>query len=402
MLAGKEIVLGVTGGIAAYKAAELVRQMVKLQANVHVVMTRNATEFVTPLTFQTVSMNKVSTDTFDLISEARVGHISLADRAHLMVIAPATANIIAKIANGIADDMLTSVIIATSSPILIAPAMHTNMWNNPITQRNVAKLKSLGYYFVGPGKGELASGDVGEGRLVDVGEILNDVRMILSQKDLKGEKLLVTAGPTREPLDPVRYISNRSSGKMGYCIAREAHRRGAKVVLVSGPTRLLEPRGVKLIRVETALQMKEAVLHNLETSTVIIKAAAVSDYKAKEIAEEKIKKDRLGMILDLEKNHDILFELGQVKGEKFLVGFAAETEDLITYAKKKIEGKHLDLIIANDVSKPNVGFDYDTNEVKIIDKDGSIEELPMMSKEKVAVRIIDRIVQALGKGKTRR
>jgi phosphopantothenoylcysteine decarboxylase/phosphopantothenate--cysteine ligase len=394
MLKGKKIVLGVTGGIAAYKAAELVRELVRAEAEVYVVMTKSAQAFVTPLTFQTLSGNKVTTELFSLVEESEIGHISLADRAEVLVIAPATANIIGKIASGIADDMLTTIVMATRAPVLLAPAMNVHMWENPICKENMQKLRSRGYRLVDPEAGELACGYEGKGRLAEISVIVEEIRAVLSPQDLKGETILVTAGPTEEPIDPVRFISNRSSGKMGFSLARAARRRGAEVLLISGPTALPFPPNIKGILVRTAAEMREAVLANLEKSTMVIMAAAVSDYRPREKSTEKIKKSAENLVLSLEVNPDILSEAGKRKGKRYLVGFAAETEDLLQNAQRKLAKKNLDLIVANDVSLPGAGFEVDTNIVKLIDAAGKVEELPLMSKEELADRLLNRIVRA--------
>jgi len=392
MLKNKKIVLGVTGGIAAYKAAELVRELVRGGAEVFVVMTRSAQAFVTPLTFQTLSGNKVATDLFSLVEESEIGHISLADRADILVIAPATANVIGKIAGGIADDLLTTVVMATKAPVLLAPAMNVHMWENPICRENIQKLSARGYHFVEPETGELACGYEGKGRLPEIPAIAEEIRALLSPPDLRGETLLVTAGPTEEPLDPVRFLSNRSSGKMGFAVARAARRRGGKVILVSGPTALAAPSGMKFIPVRTAAQMREAVLENLPAASVLVMAAAVSDFRPKGVSPEKIKKSGAQPTLSLELNPDILSEAGRRKGKRLIVGFAAETESLLANAQRKLAEKNLDLIVANDVSLPGAGFAVDTNIVKVIDRSGKVEELPLMDKEELANRILDRIL----------
>ena len=393
MLKGKKIVLGVTGGIAAYKAAELVRELVRAEAEVHVVMTRSAQAFVTPLTFQTLSGNKVITELFSLIEESEIGHISLADRAEVLVIAPATANIIGKIASGIADDMLTTIVMATRAPVLLAPAMNVHMWENPICQENIHKLLSRGYHFIDPESGELACGYEGKGRLAEIPAIVQKIGALLSPQDLKGETVLVTAGPTEEPIDPVRFISNRSSGKMGFSLARAAARRGAEVLLVSGPCGLAFPPGVKGIRVQTAAEMRDAVLGTLEKSSILVMAAAVSDYRPSERSPEKIKKSSGNLVVNLELNPDILAEAGKRKGNCFMVGFAAETENLLQNARRKLAEKNLDLIVANDVSQPGAGFQVDTNIAKLIEPGGRIEELPLMGKEDLADVVFDRILE---------
>jgi len=392
MLQGKSIVLGVTGGIAVYKAVELLRLYVKAGATVHVVMTRSAQEFVTPLTFQTLSGNPVHTELFSLYQEREIGHISLADRADLFVVAPATANVIGKVAAGIADDLLTTTIMATKAPVLFVPAMNVNMWENPLYRQNEAKLRGLGYHFMEPATGYLACGWEGKGKLPDPAAICAEAERLLTPKDLTGETVLVTAGPTREELDPVRYISNYSSGKMGYAIARVACSRGARVVLVTGPTCLSPPCGVETVEVGSALQMRDAVMERVAAATVIIKAAAVADYRPAEAAAGKIKKeDAAALTLHLKKNPDILAELGKIKGERFLVGFAAETDDLLQNARKKLQAKNLDLIVANDVTQEGAGFDVDTNIVRLLHRDGTLEELAKMSKEEVAQRLLDRV-----------
>ena len=391
MLKGRKIVLGVTGGIAAYKAAELVRELVKAQAEVHVVMTRNAQAFIAPLTFQTLSGNPVTTELFNLMAESEIGHIALAARAEVLVIAPATANIIGKIAGGIADDMLTTIVMATQAPVLLAPAMNVHMWENPICQENIQSLRSRGYHFIDPEAGELACGYEGIGRLAEIPAIVEEIRVLLSPKDFSGEKILVTAGPTEEPIDPVRFLSNHSSGKMGFALARAARRRGAEVTLISGPTALPVPPQMRSIAVRSAAQMREAVLNHLESASILIMAAAVSDYRPKQKAPEKIKKSKLETVLELELNPDILAEAGKKKNSRIMVGFAAETENLLQNTREKLEKKNLDLIVANDVTLPGAGFKADTNIVKIMDRSGKVEELPLMTKEDLADRILDRI-----------
>ena len=393
MLKGKKIVLGVTGGIAAYKAAELVRELVRSGAEVFVVMTRGAQEFITPLTLQTLSGNKVATELFSLLEESEIGHISLADRADILVIAPATANMIGKIAGGIADDMLSTVVMATQAPVLLAPAMNVHMWENSVTQENIQKLRARGYHFIDPEAGELACGYEGKGRLAEIPAIVEEVQTLLSPKDYSGETLLVTAGPTEEPIDPVRFLSNRSSGKMGFAVSRAARRRGAQVTLVSGPTALTPPAHLRFIPVRTAAQMREAVLENLQAASIVVMAAAVSDFRPQGTREEKIKKSKANLNLPLELNPDILYEAGQKKGTRLLIGFAAETHDLLQNARQKLAEKNLDLIVANDVSLPGAGFAADTNIVKLIDRRGNIEELPLMGKEEVADLILDRVVK---------
>lgn len=391
MLNGKKIILGVTGGIAAYKAVELLRLLTKAGADVHVIMTRSAEEFITPLTFQTLSMNPVSTSLFNLISEREIGHISLADRADLFIIAPATANIVGKLAGGIADDMLATTVMATRAPVLIAPAMNVNMYQNPLYKENEARLKRHGYLFVEPANGLLACGWEGEGKLQEPSVIFEEAVAALTPKDLMGEHLLVTAGPTREELDPIRFLSNYSSGKMGYAIARSARRRGASVTLITGATCLEAPWGVKSVAVESAEEMRAAVLDHLAVSTIIIKAAAVADYRPRLRADKKIKKADTSLVLELTKNPDILAELGRIKAERLLVGFAAETENLLGNAAQKLAEKNLDMIVANDVSQAGAGFNVDTNIVKLLFKNGQVEELSLMGKEALADVILDRV-----------
>ncbi len=383
------IVLGVSGGIACYKAVELVRLLVQNGFSVQVIMTRGAMEFVTPLTFQTLSGHPVATDTFNLTQESEIGHINLADSADLLVIAPATANIIGKIANGIADDLLTTVVLATQAPLLLAPAMNIHMFENSIVQENLRKLRQVGYHVLDPAEGFLACGYEGKGRLPDAEKIVEEIQRLLRKKDLSAERLLITAGPSREPLDPVRYLSNRSSGKMGYALARTAVRRGAAVVLVTGPSALEPPAGVRAIAVTTAAEMRVAVLKEFAAATTVIMAAAVADYRPKLRAEQKIKRGKEPIELRLEPNPDIVRELGEKKGDKLLVGFAAETEALTANAAKKMREKNLDMIVANNVTVENSGFDGDTNVATILDRTGASLSLPLMSKDELADRIYD-------------
>ena len=393
MLKDRKIILGVTGGIAAYKAAELVRELFRAGAEVQVIMTRSAQAFVTPLTFQTLSGNQVTTELFNLIEESKIGHVALADKAEALVIAPATANIIGKIAAGIADDMLTTVVMATRAPILLAPAMNVHMWENPICQENIAKLRSRGYHFIDPEAGELACGYEGKGRLAEIPAIVEEIRTLLSPKDFSEEKVLVTAGPTEEPLDPVRFLTNRSSGRMGFALARAARRRGAEVTLISGPNALPVPQKVKYVPVRSADQMREAVLNHLQNASILLMAAAVSDYRPKKTSPEKLKKSLLETVLELELNPDILAEAGKKKDSRIIVGFAAETENLLQNAREKLKKKNLDLIVANDVTLPGAGFEVETNIVKLLDRSGKIEELPLMSKEDLADRLLDRVAR---------
>lgn len=390
MIEKKQIVLGVTGGIAAYKVVELVRQLRKRAAEVNVIMTKNAQQFVTPLTFQTISCNPVFTDLFNSF-QPEIGHIALADKADILIIAPATANIIAKISSGCADDLLSTVVLATRAPVLIAPAMNDRMWGNPIVQHNVENLKKRGFRIVDPATGELACGDEGKGRLAEIEDILEEAITALTKKDLKGERILITAGPTHEPIDPVRMLTNRSSGKMGYALAKAAHRRGAEVVLVSGPTNLKAIPHVQIVQVTTSFDMKKAVLNNYKSSSVVIKAAAVADYRPKKSFQEKMKKTRKTLSLDLERNTDILYQLGQNKGNRILVGFAAETKSIISHAKSKLDKKNLDLIVVNHALQKGGGFGSDNNEATLIDHEGRIEALALMDKEKLADRILDKV-----------
>lgn len=396
MLKGKRVVLGVTGGIAAYKAAEFVRLLVKEEVDVHVVMTENAQEFITPLTFQTLSGNPVVTDPFALLEDAEIGHIALADLAELVVILPATANIIGKIANGIADDFLSTMVMATRAPVLLVPSMNVNMWENKALQKNIQTLIGIGYYLMDPGEGELACHWYGKGRLPELNEVVEKMEDLLSPKDLKGEQILITGGPTQEPIDPVRFITNRSSGKMGVALAKMARRRGAEVILITGPGSLPPPRrDIQWVPVRSAEEMREAVFAHLEGSSVVIKSAAVSDYRPKAASEKKIKKEGSEYILALERTKDILEELGRKKGKRILVGFAAETEDLMANAKKKLLEKNLDLIVANDVSRPGAGFGVDTNQVKVLYPSGQVNDLPLMTKEEVAQFILDDVAKLL-------
>jgi len=388
----EKIVLGVSGGIACYKAVELVRLLVKEGFGVQVIMTRAAMEFVTPLTFQTLSGRPVASETFNLTQESEIGHINLADSADLFVIAPATANLIGKIAGGIADDLLTTVLMATRATVLIAPAMNIHMYENPILQENLRKLRRLGYPLMEPAEGYLACGYEGKGRLPEPEKILQEIRSLLKKKDLIGEKLVITAGPNREPLDPVRYLSNRSSGKMGYAIARAAIRRGAEVALVSGPTHLEPPAGARFIAVTTAAEMRQAVLEELPGCTTLIMAAAVTDYRPVDFANKKIKRGEGPIGIRLEPNVDILREIGAQKNGKILVGFAAETEDLVANAERKLKEKNLDMIIANNVTQEGSGFDVDTNVATILDRNGAVHALPLMSKDDLAEHIFDHLL----------
>ena len=394
MLNGKKIVLGVTGGIAAYKCVDLASRLRKKGAEVHVILTRGAQNFVTETAMREISGNPVITSMWGEIHNYDVEHIALATLADVVLIAPATANVLAKAAAGIADDMLTTTVLATRAPIFFAPAMNSNMYTNPLTQENISKLNNLGWNMIPPASGHLACGINGVGRLPEPVDIVAFVENYFAKTaSMAGLKVLVTAAGTYEPIDPVRYIGNRSSGKMGYAIAREAKKRGAEVILVSGPSALTPPEGVRTIKIESASSMREAVLAEYPSVDIVIKAAAVADYRVKNVSDHKIKKKDEELVLHLEKNPDILKELGELKQKQTLVGFAAETQKLIDYAKEKIQKKNLDMIIANDVSKPGAGFNTDTNIIKIITRDGNIEEMPMASKDSLAGEILDRVMK---------
>ncbi|MGB3367623.1 MAG: bifunctional phosphopantothenoylcysteine decarboxylase/phosphopantothenate--cysteine ligase CoaBC [Acidaminobacteraceae bacterium] len=392
MLKGKNVVLGVTGGIAAYKAADIASRMRKLGINVNVIMTKGATQFVTPLTLQSISQNYVVTDMFEDPKTWDVEHIALAKKADVFLIAPCTANVIGKINAGIADDMLTTTLMATKAPVLIAPAMNTNMYENPITQRNIESLKELGYNFVAPAFGRLACGDTGAGKLEDTEIIVErTVDLLLRSDKLKGKKVLVTAGPTIEDIDPFRYITNNSSGKMGYALARVALQMGAEVTLVTGETHIKTPSAVNVIQVRSSEDMYKAVMEHSDVD-YIFKAAAVSDYTPKDKSDIKVKKSSDDLTIELARTIDILSELGNNKKNQILVGFAAETNDIIDYAKEKIKKKNLDYIVVNDISKAGAGFKSDTNIVSVIDKDGNISESGLLSKLDIAKFIIDTIL----------
>lgn len=394
MLSGKTITVGVTGGIAAYKAAQLVSDLKAGGAEVFVIMTRSAREFVRPLTFQTLSGNEVCTDLFKKAPAGRVRHVDLAAGSDLLVVVPATANIIGKVAGGIADDLLSTVIMASTCPVLICPSMNVNMYNNRIVQQNIGKLRGLNFHFVEPGSGRLACGVKGVGRLADLDLILESITVLLSSEgDFKGLAVMVTAGPTVEPVDPVRFLSNRSSGKMGYALAAAAARRGARVILISGPTALKAPYGVELINVDTALQMYDKVMENFSSVDIVIKSAAVSDYRPVKQEKQKIKKHAEKLIVEFEKNPDILAELGRKKSGQFIVGFAAETEDLDINALRKIESKNLDLLVANDVTITGSGFGSDENVAKLVYPGGEILPLPRMEKLELAHRILDEVIK---------
>ncbi len=396
MLKGKTIVLGVTGGIACYKAAALASALVKQHAQVQVIMTENATKFITPITFEQLTGRKALTDTFDRNFQHSVEHIAVADRADLVLIAPATANVIAKLANGLADDMLTTTVLACDCPKAIAPAMNTKMYENPVTQDNLAKLRHYGWEVVEPASGRLACGAVGKGKLPEPEELLEVcLHAIAHEKDLLGKRLLVTAGPTREALDPVRYLTNRSSGRMGYAIAKAAARRGAEVTLVSGPVTLPKPPYVETVEVESAREMYEAVTERAPEMDIVIKAAAVADYRPATVADNKIKKQDGDLSIPLERTQDILGTLGKRKREgQFLCGFSMETENLIENSRKKLSKKNLDMVAANNVKVAGAGFGVDTNVLTLITADGE-RELPLMSKDAAADALLDAILARL-------
>ena len=396
MLKGKTIVLGVTGGIACFKAAALASMLVKQHANVQVIMTENATKFVTPLTFEQLTGQKALTDTFDRNFQHSVEHIAVADRADLVLIAPATANIIAKLAHGLADDMLTTTVLACDCPKAIAPAMNTKMYENPVTQDNLSTLRRYGWEVAEPASGHLACGTEGKGRLPEPEELLElCLHAIAREKDLCGKRVLVTAGPTREALDPVRYLTNRSSGRMGYAIAKAAARRGAEVTLVSGPTALPRPGYMEIVDVESARDMFDAVTSRAPEMDIIIKAAAVADYRPADVAEDKIKKKDGDLTIPLERTRDILGTLGQRKREgQFLCGFSMETRDLIENSRKKLTKKNLDMVAANNVKVAGAGFGVETNVLTLITAEGE-KELPLMSKDAAADALLDAILERM-------
>ncbi len=394
MIKEKTVILGITGSIAAYKAADIASKLTQSGDKVEVVMTEPATRFISPLTLRGITGWPVVTSMWELSSEFSIEHVALAEAADIVVIAPATASIIAHLAAGMADDMLTCTVLATKAPVIIAPAMNDNMFANPITQENIEKLKARGFIFIEPAYGRLASGKTGKGRLAEIDKILGTIRKVLGRcGDMAGRKIVITAGGTREPIDPVRYIGNRSSGKMGYALAEAARDRGADVMLVTTTTCLPETTGMQVIDVATATEMKKAVTDAVKNADALVMAAAVADYRPENAATSKIKKDNAGLTLELVKTADILAE---TKGDFIKVGFAAESENLINNAKKKLKGKDLDLIIANDITDKDSGFGADTNKVTIIDKNGKVEELPLMSKREVADRVLNRVVGLIG------
>ena len=393
---GKKIIIGISGGIAAYKVAELVRLLVKAEVDTRVAMTLNATKFVTPLTFEALSGNKVVWDMFGQEGTA-MDHITWSQEGDLIIIAPATANFIAKMAHGIGDDFLSTMILATTAKIMVCPSMNSQMFMKPVVKDNLGLLKKRGITVMEPGEGQLACHTEGPGRLPEPEEIVEQARILLSQQDFSGLRVLVTAGPTVESIDTVRYITNRSTGKMGYALARAARRRGASVTIVSGPTTLMPPYGVKFCGVKTAEEMREAVFENRADCDIIIKAAAVSDYRPRNSLQHKIKKGEDSISLDLVKTPDILAQLGGTKKESpcILVGFAAETENLLANAEEKLRAKNLDMIVANDVSRDDAGFETDTNAVKMIYGDGHVEDSPLMTKDEVADMVLDKVKELL-------
>jgi phosphopantothenoylcysteine decarboxylase / phosphopantothenate---cysteine ligase len=393
MVNGKNILLCVTGGIAAYKAAALTSQLTQRGANVKVMMSEAACQFITPLTFQALSRNEVYVDTFEEKNPAVIAHIDVADWADLVLVAPATANTIGKLANGIADNMITTTILATKAPVWIAPAMNVHMYEHPAVQANIETLYRFGYRFIEPSEGYLACGYVGKGRLEEPEKIIDNIETYFASLNpfLKGKKVLVTAGPTREKLDPVRFFSNRSTGKMGYAIAEAAARFGAEVTLISGPTELDAPANVETVRVESAQEMYEAVMERFPHVDIVIKTAAVADYRPKRVFDQKIKKQPGDYVIEMERTIDILKTLGEQKTTQILVGFAAETDHVEEYARQKLESKRLDMVVANNVSKEGAGFAGDTNIVTIFKRDGSVRSLSLLPKKQVAEEILKEI-----------
>ncbi|WP_042348981.1 bifunctional phosphopantothenoylcysteine decarboxylase/phosphopantothenate--cysteine ligase CoaBC [Bacillus massiliigorillae] len=401
MLKNKKILLCVTGGIAVFKAAALTSKLTQQGAEVKVIMSDSATKFVTPLTFQALSRNEVYTSTFQENNPKVVAHIDLADWADAVVIAPATANIIGKMANGIADDMISTILLATTADVLVAPAMNVHMYAHPAVQKNMDTLRSYGYLFIEPGEGYLACGYTGKGRLEEPEVIVEYLKRHfvnkINNQDLVGKKILITAGPTKEKIDPVRFITNRSTGKMGYAIAETAAQMGADVTLVSGPVSIDAPNNVKVIHVQSAREMYEAVMNRYEEQDVVIKTAAVADYRPKIVHDNKMKKKSGDLNIELERTNDILMELGQTKKDQILVGFAAETDNVEQYAKAKLEKKRADMIVANNVAAEGAGFASETNQVSMYKKDGTVIDVPMMSKHDVAKKILGEIASLLKK-----
>ena len=390
-LENKNILLGVTGGIAAYKSLELVRLLTKQNAVVNVVMTEHAEKFIGRMSFQALSGNPVLADTFDLSSGVEIKHISLPDDASLAVVAPATANFIGKVAHGIADDLLTTMMLAMTKPVLIAPSMNVHMYENRIVRDNIARLKQYGYHFIEPNEGWLACGYEGKGRLAEPDQIVEEIELLLTKKDFQGRHILVSAGPTREYLDPIRFISNPSSGKMGYAIAKAARMRGAEVTLVSGKVNIRPPYGVHFIEVESAQQMFEKINSFFKKTDCIIMSSAVSDFTPSKTSPQKIKKTSEHLDISLDRTKDILSAVAKNKEDRIIVGFAAETENVEQYAREKLRQKNMDMIVANNVTEKNSGFEADTNKVIIIKKDGTAEDFPLMRKSDLADVILDRI-----------
>ena len=403
-ISGRKVILGVTGSIAAYKAVYLLRRLVEHGADVTVVMTREAAQFAAPLTFQVLSGNPVFTDMFEHSHGGEISHLYIGRMADMVVIAPATANIIGKMAGGIADDLLSTILLACTCPVLMAPAMDYEMYENRTVQKNISYLKQLGVNFTGPVSGPLASGAEGPGRMSEPDDILAQIKETIaapSARDFEGRTVLVTAGPTREAIDPVRYLSNRSSGKMGYAVAEAAKRRGARVILISGPVALTQPAGTELVKVTTSDEMLNAVINRLPEADIVVMSAAVSDFKPAEVSDSKIKKENLqysskgtgGISLNLVKTQDILSEISGKKGKQFIAGFAAETDNVVANAKNKLISKGLDMIVANDITRTGAGFEVDTNIVTLIDRWGGVVEYPIMTKKEIADKILDHIAQ---------
>jgi len=402
MLEGRSVVLGVTGSIAAYKAVEIASQLTQAGAAVDVIMTKSALEFIAPLSFQALTHRPVVFDLFELQSEMSVEHVGLAERANIVTVAPATANVIAKMANGIADDSLTCTVLATRAPVLVVPAMNYNMYENTVTQENIEKLRRRGFTIMEPSYGRLASGAVGRGRLPEICDIIGTIRQVLGRTgDLAGRRLVVTAGGTQEPIDPARLVTNRSTGKMGYAIAEAARDRGASVTLIAAPTALPDPVCVRTVHVQTAVQMRDAVLAAIQGSDALIMTAAVADFRPAQVQTQKVKKTEARLTLELEKNPDILAEVGEImagrpeKGPKVVVGFAAESDDIITNAVDKLRRKNLDMIVANDITASDSGFAVDTNRVTLIKRSGEIESLPLLLKSQVAERVLSEVSSML-------
>ncbi|MCY7779410.1 bifunctional phosphopantothenoylcysteine decarboxylase/phosphopantothenate--cysteine ligase CoaBC [Bacillus haynesii] len=403
MLKNRNILLGVSGGIAVYKAAALTSKLVQAGANVKVIMTKSACEFVSPLTFQALSRNEVYTNTFEEPNPRVIAHIDAADWADLVIVAPATANVIGKLASGIADDMLTTTLLATTAPVWIAPAMNVHMYDNPAVQRNISVLYKDGYRFIEPSEGYLACGYIGKGRLEEPERIVQLAESYFSNEKsglLEGKRVLITAGPTREQIDPVRFFSNRSTGKMGYAFAEEAARMGAHVTLIAGPTALDDPAGVDVIHVQSAEDMYQAALSVFEESDIVIKTAAVADYRPKHVHDQKMKKKDGGLVIELERTKDILKALGERKTKQILVGFAAETQQIEDYAKQKLETKNLDMIVANNITAEGAGFGTETNIVTVFHRDGKKTAHPLMSKREVAAEVLKEAAGLAGRSGT--